>query len=138
MNANRREAQVSQNCTWSADLLYGSQTREHFPNVDSVLTLTLWKVSVFWVFLVRFLPNSDWIRRDTEYLPVFNTEYLPVFSTNAGKYGPEKLQIWTWTFFTQCLYTFNDWYPQKFHTYLNKSAAERLSCVDCYAGSMNY
>ena len=47
MNANRREAQVSQNCTWSADLLYGSQTREHFPNVVSVLTLTLWKVSVF-------------------------------------------------------------------------------------------
>ena len=33
-------------------------------------------------FLVRILPHSDRIRRDTE--------YLFVFSPNAGKYGPEK------------------------------------------------
>ena len=44
-------------------------------------------------FLVRIFPNSDWIRRDTS--------YLSLFSTNAGKYGPEKLRIWT--LFTQCL-----------------------------------
>ena len=31
------------------------------------------------------------------YIPAFglNTEYLSVFSPNAGKYGPEKLRIWT-------------------------------------------
>ena len=35
------------------------------------------------------------------YFPAFelNTEryfvYLPVFTPNAGKYGPEKLRIWT-------------------------------------------
>ena len=33
-------------------------------------------------FLVRILPHSDWIRRDTS--------YLSVFSPNAGKYGPEN------------------------------------------------
>ena len=33
-------------------------------------------------FLVRIFPHSDWIRRDAEYLSVFNP--------NAGKYGPEK------------------------------------------------
>ena len=27
---------------------------------------TVWKVSVFGVFLVRIFPHSDWIRRDTE------------------------------------------------------------------------
>ena len=34
------------------------------------------------IFLVRILPHSDWIRRDTE--------YLSVFSPNAGNYEPEK------------------------------------------------
>ena len=38
-------------------------------------------------------PHSDWIRRDTEYLSVFNP--------NGGKCGPEKLR--TKTFFTQWL-----------------------------------
>ena len=33
------------------------------------------------LFLVRILPHSDWIWRDTT--------YLSVFSLNAGKYGPE-------------------------------------------------
>ena len=30
---------------------------------------------------------------------VFSSPYFPVFSPNAGKYGPEKLRIWT--LFTQ-------------------------------------
>ena len=30
--------------------------------------------------------HSDWIQRDTV--------YLPVFTPNTGKYGPEKLWIW--------------------------------------------
>ena len=39
---------------------------------------------------------------NTEFLLVLflNTEFLYVFSPNAGKYGPEKLRIWT--LFTQC------------------------------------
>ena len=52
---------------------------------------TAWKVSVFGVSLVRIFAYLEWIQRDTE--------YLSVFSRNAGKYGPEKLQIRT--FFTQ-------------------------------------
>ena len=59
----------------------------------SYIQLTTWKVSVFWVFLVPVFLHSDWIRR--------NTEYVSVFSPNAGKYGPEKLRIWT--LFTQWL-----------------------------------
>ena len=55
--------------------------------------LSLRKVPVFEDFLVCVFPHLDWIRRDTE--------YLPVFSPNAEKYGPEKLQIPT--LFTQCL-----------------------------------
>ena len=35
------------------------------------------------VFLVRILPHSDWMRRDTS--------YLSVFSPNAGKYEPENV-----------------------------------------------
>ena len=64
--------------------------------VQLLLTLYVvvntWKVSVFGVCLVRIFPHSDWIRRDTL--------YFFVFSRNAGKYGPEKLQIRT--VFTQC------------------------------------
>ena len=48
--------------------------------------------SLFGVFLVTTFSRSDLIRRDTR--------YLSVFSQNAGKYGPEKLQIQT--LFTQC------------------------------------
>ena len=44
-----------------------------------------WKVFVFWVFLVRIFPHSDWIRKDTS--------DLALFSPKAGKYGPEKLRI---------------------------------------------
>ena len=42
--------------------------REKYPNME--------------FFLVRIFLHSDWIRRDTH--------YLPVFSPNAGKYRPEK------------------------------------------------
>ena len=64
---------------------------------DQLLTVTeimctLWKASVFGVFLVRIFPHSDWIGR--------NTEYLSVFSPNAGKYRSEKLQIRI--LFTKC------------------------------------
>ena len=52
---------------------------------------TALKVSEFEVFLVRIFPHLDWIRR--------NTEYLSVFNPNARKYGPEKLRIRT--LFTQ-------------------------------------
>ena len=44
-------------------------------------------MSVFGVFLVRILPHSELIRRDTLYLSVFNP--------NTWKYGPEKLEIRT-------------------------------------------
>ena len=52
--------------------------------------ITVWKVSVFGVFLVRIFLIL------TEY-----GEIRSVFSPNAGKYGPKKLQIRT--LFTQCL-----------------------------------
>ena len=63
-------------------------TRKQDPQylADSFL-FTSWKVSVLGVFLVRIFPRSDWIRRDTP--------YLSVLSPNEGKYGPEKLRIWT-------------------------------------------
>ena len=50
------------------------------------------KVSVSGVFLVHIFPHSELIRR--------NTEYLSVFNPHAGKYGPEKLRVRT--LFTQC------------------------------------
>ena len=52
---------------------------------------TTWIVSLFGVFLVRIFPHSDWVRRVTEYLSVFNP--------NVGKYKPERLLIRT--LFTQ-------------------------------------
>ena len=64
-----------------------------FWTVFFTLTYITWKVSVFGVFLVRTFPYLDWIRRDTP--------YLSVISPNAGKYGPEKLQIRA--LLTQCL-----------------------------------
>ena len=56
------------------------------------ITCTAWEVSVFGVILVRVFSHSDWTRRDTQ--------YLSVLSPNAGKHGPEKLQVRT--LFTQC------------------------------------
>ena len=47
---------------------------------------------VFRVCLVRIFPHSDWIWRDTE--------YIPVFSPKSEKYGPGKLRIQE--IFTQC------------------------------------
>ena len=47
-------------------------------------------------FLVRIFLYSDWKRRFTW--------QLFVFSPNTGKYGPEKLRIWT--LFTQCIMPF--------------------------------
>ena len=50
---------------------------------------TAWKVSVFGVLLVYIFSHSDWKRGDTE--------YPSIFSPNAGKYGPEKLRIRTFS-----------------------------------------
>ena len=50
---------------------------------------TVWKVSVFGVFLVRIVKHSDWIRLSPS-----------VFSPNVGKYGTGKLRIQT--ILTQC------------------------------------
>ena len=47
--------------------------------------------------MVRIFPHSDWIRTDMGYLSIFNL--------NAGKEGPEKLQIWI--LFTQCQAAYN-------------------------------
>ena len=55
---------------------------------SSEITNTRSKMSKCGVFLVHIFPYLDWIR----------SEY--VLSPNAGKYGPEKVRIWT--IFTQC------------------------------------
>ena len=60
--------------------------------VSFLLCHTMWKVSVFGVFLVRIFPHSDRIQRDTP--------NPSVFSSNTRKYGPQKLRIQT--LFTQC------------------------------------
>ena len=57
------------------------------------------KMSVFEVFLVRVFPRFDWIRRDTEYLFLFNL--------HLGKCGLGKLRIRT--LFTQWLCQVNKW-----------------------------
>ena len=59
-------------------------------------TVITWKVSVYWVFLVRIFPHWNWIWRDTP--------YPSVFSLNTGKNGPEKLRIRT--LFTQWVFSF--------------------------------
>ena len=46
-----------------------------------LMNSTVWKVSVFGVFLVGIFPHSDWTQRDTE-----------IFSPNAGKYKPENFK----------------------------------------------
>ena len=61
----------------------------NFYNIDKTVDIelefhTAWKVSVFGVFVVH----------------IFRIFLLSVFGPNAGKYGPEKLQIRT--IFTQC------------------------------------
>ena len=52
-----------------------SLTRHYW--IQGFMNITVWKVSVFGVFLVRIFPYSDWMRRDSE--------YLSVFSPNTGK-----------------------------------------------------
>ena len=47
---------------------------------------TLQKGFVFGAFLVRIFTYSDWIRRDTEYLPVFSP-ILENTSQNNSEYG---------------------------------------------------
>ena len=54
--------------------------------------IALREVFISGVFLFRTFFHLDWIRKDTE--------HLSVFSPNAGKYGPEKLEIRI--LFTQC------------------------------------
>ena len=50
---------------------------DDYSHIPSNLNITVWKVSVFRVILVRIFLHLDWIRRDTP--------YLSVFSSNAGK-----------------------------------------------------
>ena len=67
---------------------------QHFYQSYTVeIPFSLCKKCPSWSFLACIFPHSDWIWRDTE--------YLSAFSPNAGKCGPEKLQIPT--LFTQCL-----------------------------------
>ena len=68
-------------CVYLSEVRYLSVVRERFLND------TVWKVSVFGVFLIRFFLHSDRIRRDTP--------YLSVISPNAGKYGSQKHGIRT-------------------------------------------
>ena len=49
------------------------------------MELTVEKVSIFGVFMVRIFPHSDLIGKDTP--------YLSTFSRNVAKYGPEKFPI---------------------------------------------
>ena len=76
--------------SWQACLMVSSRGEEIEYCVSNGVHqsfATVWKVSVFGVFLVRILSHSDWIRKDAR--------YLSVFSPNAGKYEPERLQIQT-------------------------------------------
>ena len=52
-----------------------------------IMRWAAYKVSVFEVILVGIFLHLNWIRKDKEYLSVL----IP----NAGKYGPEKLQMRT-------------------------------------------
>ena len=49
------------------------------------MELTVEKVSIFGVFMVRIFPHSDLIGKDTP--------YLSTFSRNVAKYGPEKFPM---------------------------------------------
>ena len=72
--------------------------RHHRPHYHNY-TLTSWQVSVFRDFLVRIFPHSDWIRRDTEYLPysVRLRENMEQKNSKYGHFSPSvsnKLPIW--------------------------------------------
>ena len=64
-----------------------------------MVSFTAWKVSLFGVFLVLNFQHLDWILREIRWIRR-DTPYLSKFSSNAGSYGPEKLQIRT--LFTYC------------------------------------
>ena len=82
------------------------------------LIAATWKKTVLEIFLVRILPHSDWIRRDTE--------YLSVFSPDAEKCGPEKLRIWT---------PFTQWAPfTKSNHIANKSVYFYMSWTSVLTG----
>ena len=79
-------------CKWNIELfvIIELSLREKCPNTE--------------IFLVRIFPHSDWIWRDAK--------YLSLFSPNAGKYGPEKLRIWT---FSRSVFWRLKRLPQKLH-----------------------
>ena len=54
--------------------------------LHDILTVvfTGWKVSVFGVFLIRYFPHSDWIRRNTRLYPVLMRENRTRKSPNTG------------------------------------------------------
>ena len=68
------------------------------------LQVTVWKVFVFGVFLVRIFPHSDWIQRDTE--------YLSLLSLKARKCRSKKLR--TWTLFMQWVFLISVLFFEKF------------------------
>ena len=82
-------------------------------------TNTAWKVSIFGVILVCNFPQSDWIRRDAEYLSVFspiagtcrpdNSEYRH-FSCSANIWRRKSKQ-WKWkkNSWFWYLFLFNFW-----------------------------
>ena len=67
--------------------IYSYISQVYLYNIPMLLRYRAWKVSVFGVTLVRIFPQSDWTRRDRE--------YLSVFRSNAGKCRPEKFRIRT-------------------------------------------
>ena len=76
----------------SGSLFYRSQDerlRQVWPQLAS-LKLTIWKVSVFGVFLDFISPHSDWIWKDTLGLSI---------QSECGKIGSKNL--WIRTLFTQ-------------------------------------
>ena len=63
--------------------------------------------------MIHFVKSVQMQSFSFPYFPVFglntdiysvNTQYISLFSPNAGKYGPEKLRIWT---------SFTQWYEVK-------------------------
>ena len=62
---------------------------------------------------------------------VFSSPYFPVFSPNAGKYGPEKLRIWT--LFTQWkIIAFNALLMSDFYAWLKVARLNWNSSVSCF------
>ena len=49
--------------------------------------VTAWKMSVFGVFLVCIFPDSDWIRKDTEYLSVYSVRKWENTNQKNSEYG---------------------------------------------------